>query len=230
MPAELLVPPVPAPPAPPAPPTPLELDAEGNLYIVDTFNHAIRRLAADGTITLGEPATLHTSEHASFQTAWEEFARQQGGTLPANVAIAVAGPVGGEVIRFTNNPWIIRPALIPEKLGAARYTLVNDFGAVGHAVARAGAEHFLHLTGPEQDLPASGTLSFPLAIPHNENLHAVTAYFAAVVLDPNAPTGLRSTIELIEELVERGGGHGLFTGCAAGDTGMAVVLHVGDAA
>lgn len=120
---------------------------------------AMAEVAVDGRITLGEPATLHTSEHASFQTAWEEFARQQGGTLPANVAIAVAGPVGGEVIRFTNNPWIIRPALIPEKLGAARYTLVNDFGAVGHAVARAGAEHFLHLTGPEQDLPASGTLS-----------------------------------------------------------------------
>jgi glucokinase len=75
------------------------------------------------------------------------------------VAIAVAGPVGGEVIRFTNNPWIIRPALIPEKLGASRYTVVNDFGAVGHAVARAGEEHFVHLTGPESALPASGTLS-----------------------------------------------------------------------
>ena len=43
---------------------------------------------------------------------------------------------------------------------------------------------------------------------------------------PNAPTGLRSIIELIEELVERGGGLGLFTGCAAGDTAMAVVLRV----
>src|SRR5262245_44065011 len=43
---------------------------------------------------------------------------------------------------------------------------------------------------------------------------------------PNAPTGLRSVIELIEQLVERGGGLGLFTGCAAGDTAMAVVLRV----
>jgi hypothetical protein len=33
-------------------------------------------------------------------------------------------------------------------------------------------------------------------------------------------------IELIEELVMRGGGMGLFTGCAAGDTGLAVVLKV----
>jgi acetyl-CoA acetyltransferase family protein len=45
---------------------------------------------------------------------------------------------------------------------------------------------------------------------------------------PNAPTGLRATIELIEELALRGGGVGLFTGCAAGDSGMAVVIDVGD--
>ena len=43
---------------------------------------------------------------------------------------------------------------------------------------------------------------------------------------PNGPTGMRSTIELIEELVLRGGGTGLFAGCAAGDTSMAVVVRV----
>lgn len=43
---------------------------------------------------------------------------------------------------------------------------------------------------------------------------------------PNAPTGLRATIELIEELVLRGGGLGLFVGCAAGDSAMAVVIGV----
>lgn len=44
---------------------------------------------------------------------------------------------------------------------------------------------------------------------------------------PQAPTGVRALIELIETLVLRGGGYGLFTGCAAGDSAMAVVLHVG---
>ncbi len=43
---------------------------------------------------------------------------------------------------------------------------------------------------------------------------------------PQAPTGTRSIIELIEELAERGGGNGLFSGCAAGDTAMAVILAV----
>ncbi|MFT4026678.1 MAG: glucokinase [Novosphingobium sp.] len=114
---------------------------------------------AGGRVTLGEPVTLKTADHASFQTAWEAFAALQGGALPRAVAIAIAGPVKGDLIRFTNNPWIIRPALIPEKLGVEAFTLVNDFGAVGHAVARAGPEHFLHLSGPEIALPAAGTLS-----------------------------------------------------------------------
>ncbi len=43
---------------------------------------------------------------------------------------------------------------------------------------------------------------------------------------PQAPTAMRSVIELIEELVARGGGRGLFTGCAAGDSAMALVLAV----
>lgn len=41
---------------------------------------------------------------------------------------------------------------------------------------------------------------------------------------PQAPTGMRLVIELIEELVLAGGGYGLFTGCAAGDTGAALVV------
>jgi acetyl-CoA acetyltransferase family protein len=46
---------------------------------------------------------------------------------------------------------------------------------------------------------------------------------------PQAPMGTRAIIELIEELALRGGGFGLFTGCAAGDSAMAVVLEVCDA-
>jgi acetyl-CoA acetyltransferase len=43
---------------------------------------------------------------------------------------------------------------------------------------------------------------------------------------PQGPTGMRLAIELIEELALLGGGYGLFTGCAAGDTGAAIVLRV----
>ena len=43
---------------------------------------------------------------------------------------------------------------------------------------------------------------------------------------PQAPTGARAIVELIWALHDRGGGTGLFTGCAAGDTGAALVIRL----
>jgi hypothetical protein len=37
---------------------------------------------------------------------------------------------------------------------------------------------------------------------------------------------MRCTVELVEELVLRGGGYGLFAGCAAGDTAAGLVIKV----
>lgn len=44
---------------------------------------------------------------------------------------------------------------------------------------------------------------------------------------PQGPTGTRLIMELIEELTIRGGGYGLFVGCAAGDSAAAVIVKVG---
>lgn len=44
---------------------------------------------------------------------------------------------------------------------------------------------------------------------------------------PQGPTGMRGIVELVEELALCGGGYGLFSGCAAGDTAMAAVIKVG---
>jgi acetyl-CoA acetyltransferase len=43
---------------------------------------------------------------------------------------------------------------------------------------------------------------------------------------PQGPTTMRLAIELIEELVVKGGGYGLVAGCAAGDSGAALVIKV----
>jgi acetyl-CoA acetyltransferase len=43
---------------------------------------------------------------------------------------------------------------------------------------------------------------------------------------PQGPTTMRLCVELIEELVQKGGGYGLLAGCAAGDTGAALVIKV----
>lgn len=120
---------------------------------------AIAKLDHGRVTGLGEPVTLKTSEHGSFQLAWQEFGRRAGIDLPNELAIAFAGPVGGDLLKLTNNPWVIRPALIKERLGVDRYTIVNDFGAVAHAVATLGNQDFRHLCGPDQPLPEEGVIS-----------------------------------------------------------------------
>jgi glucokinase len=115
---------------------------------------------ADGAVrSLGEVCTLKTGEHASLTTAWEVFRRRNGGTLPPAAAIAFAGPVQGELLKLTNNPWVLRPAHLPGELGVERLTIVNDFGAVAHAVAQLADADYLHLCGPETGLPWDGVVS-----------------------------------------------------------------------
>ena len=120
---------------------------------------AIAEVQDGRVIDLGKAVTLQTAEYGSFQTAWQEFKRLNGASLPRAVAIAIAGPVDADVIELTNNPWIIQRSMVCEKLDVDSFVIVNDFGAVGHAVAHAGAEHFQHLTGPEQDFAQEGTIS-----------------------------------------------------------------------
>ena len=120
---------------------------------------ALAEVETGRVISLGEPVTLKTADHASFQIAWQEFGRVAGVDLPDALGMAFAGPVGGEVLKLTNNPWVIRPALMEERLGVTKYVIVNDFGAIAHAVAQFGPEDFDHLCGPDGPMPETGTTS-----------------------------------------------------------------------
>ena len=120
---------------------------------------ALADIDKGGVAALHEPVKLKTADHASFQLAWEEFGRRQGSPLPTELAIAFAGAVGEDVLKLTNNPWVIRPDLMKERLGVERRTIVNDFGAVGHAVATLGVEHFQHICGPDRPLPTEGLVT-----------------------------------------------------------------------
>jgi glucokinase len=73
--------------------------------------------------------------------------------------MAFAGPVGGELLKLTNNPWVIRPALMHEKLGVERFTIVNDFGAVAYAVATLDGSAYTHQCGPDVPLPDDGIIT-----------------------------------------------------------------------
>lgn len=120
---------------------------------------AIAEVDAGEVTRLGETHTLRTAEHGSFQLAWEAFEAQVGRPLPRGLGLSIASPIEGEVLRLTNNPWIIRPALIREKMNVDHYVLVNDFGAVAHAVAHCPPEYFNHVCGPDQPIDGARVIS-----------------------------------------------------------------------
>ena len=123
---------------------------------------ALATIAGGRVVDLGPETVMKAAEHASLQTAWEAFGAGLGRPLPRAAAIAVACPVGSpypDTLKLTNNPWIIRPPLIGEKLEVDRVTLVNDFAAVAHAVAAADGALLAHLCGPDRPLPERGVVS-----------------------------------------------------------------------
>jgi glucokinase len=120
---------------------------------------AIATIDAQRAVGLGEPITLHTADHASFVDAWREFVRRHKGQLPRAAALSVAAPVTVELIRLVNNPWTIHRPTIAGDLGLDEILILNDFGAVGHAVANLPDSWFAPVAGPDVPLPRDGTIS-----------------------------------------------------------------------
>lgn len=120
---------------------------------------AVAEVTGGKVVRLGEPVTLATEHFTSLETAWAAFAEEHGRPLPRAAGIAIASPIRGDTIKLTNNPWVIHRPLLAERLGLDRHLLVNDFGAVAHAVGHAGTEHFQHLCGPDLPLPEHGAIT-----------------------------------------------------------------------
>ena len=120
---------------------------------------AIAEVEDGKVVSLGEATKMRAADHASLQIAWEAYGETLHEPLPPYGAIAIAAPIRSDAIKFTNNPWIVRPALMNERLKLERRVLVNDFEAVAHAVAAVDEDQLMHIAGPDGPLPEDGVIS-----------------------------------------------------------------------
>jgi glucokinase len=120
---------------------------------------AIAEIAGGRVTGLGEPVTLQSAEFNDLPAAWAEYERQSVVALPPAAALSVAGPVVDGQVQLTNLPWRLDRTALQHDLGLDAVVLVNDFEAVGHAVAQLGPGDFSPLCGPDEPLPSSGVIS-----------------------------------------------------------------------
>ncbi|MDE2319628.1 MAG: glucokinase [Rhodospirillales bacterium] len=119
----------------------------------------LAELDGEKIVSLSKAVKIKTEEHDSFAGAWAAFEAELGRKAPQEAAIAIAGPVHGDVLKLTNNPWVIRPAALKKELRLNTLRFVNDFGAVGHALSQLHPCDYQHLAGPQKDLPANGVIT-----------------------------------------------------------------------
>lgn len=119
----------------------------------------LAEIGADGIALQGDPVILHTGDHAGLPEAWKVFAAGLGQAPPRRAAIAIATAVVGDELKLTNSSWVIRRSTLARDLAVDQLTVVNDFGAVAHAMARVPSTALQSLAGPDQPLPAQGVIS-----------------------------------------------------------------------
>ncbi|MCE7032172.1 glucokinase [Lysobacter sp. GX 14042] len=97
-----------------------------------------------------QPLALRNADFASLQQAAGHYLATVG-VQPGRAAIALACPVAGDQIRLTNRAWSFNRGELQAALGLDDLVLLNDFGAIAHAVPALGEGDRVRLWGPARD-------------------------------------------------------------------------------
>jgi acetyl-CoA acetyltransferase len=180
---------------------------DGDAGVSRTSRDALERLVPareGGTVTYASQ-THPADGNASMIVATTDRARQMTADAGVRIRIRGFGQARAE------------PALMPAApIPAARIAL--ERAGIGLHQLAAVKSHNPFIVN---DIVFARETGFPVERMNNFGSSLVFGH-------PQGPTGTRLIIELIEELVLKGGGFGLYHGCAAGDAGFAVVIEVDD--
>lgn len=85
-----------------------------------------------------EEQVLACADYPDLVSAVEHYLRQIGadsaGKRPVEAAMAIAGPITGDIIRMTNHAWQFSAAGVRQQLNLSRLIFLNDFTALALAL------------------------------------------------------------------------------------------------
>lgn len=120
---------------------------------------AIAKVENGKVLSVDNENILKTADYATLQLAWDAFGQKIGRPMPKAASMAIACPIRGDILKLTNSPWLIRPALLADQLHLDKLILINDFEAIAHATAHCDNDYLKHICGPKRKENPTGITS-----------------------------------------------------------------------
>ena len=101
----------------------------------------------------GAPITdvrvLPGAQYPTLQAAMHAYLDGLGRGAPASVAIAIANPITGDMVRMTNHDWAFSQSAVKAEFGLRNLRLLNDFTALALALPDLPADELRQVGGGE---------------------------------------------------------------------------------
>jgi len=126
-----------------------------DLFLVGDVGGTNARFAlvtADGA-RADNPIVLKNDEFPSLGDAIAAFLAEMGGPRPNRAAIAIAGPVTGDLVRLTNRGWDFSIDVLRARLELQELLILNDFEALALACPHLPADGSVPIGPPGQAVP-----------------------------------------------------------------------------
>ena len=111
------------------------------------------RIDRTGRVELLEHRRYACAGYPSLAAILREFA---GSAMPDHAVVAIAGRLAGDRLVNSNLAWPVSLQQTREAAGIARLALLNDFGAVAHAVPHLDPATMTPVCGPHSAVPERG--------------------------------------------------------------------------
>jgi len=111
-------------------------------------------LVEPGSTEVRDIGVLKNNDFASLEEAIGAYMKSRGLTATAAAAVAVAGPVEGEVVALTNRDWSFTRASLRKAAQARRFRLLNDFEALALSLPHLKGADIVQIGGETPPKPA----------------------------------------------------------------------------
>ncbi|SLN10647.1 glucokinase [Pseudooctadecabacter jejudonensis] len=166
-------------------------------------------LCAKGVIDDTSIERYSNADWDSLDDLLRAYRGAQRGAGIDEMVIAVAGPVHAGRARLTNRNWTINADAMKQDFACKRVVLLNDLGALGHAVPVFGADHVTQVCGGDLPREPDGQ-ALVVGIGTGFNISQVICKDGATVCPPAEAGHVSMPSAILAELVEHGCNPALF--------------------